>query len=289
VSGIVVAVDGSPGAADAVALAALLSDALDAPTILACVHPPRALSARITGTAFEDRDADGAQRIVDAVAWPSDRPAPERRVVWSATPALGLRMVADHVAADLVVVGSSHRHGLGRAVPGTTAMRLVADRSRPIAIAAVGHAGARQAMQMQHIGIAYDGSPAARRALTFAVGLARRTDAWLRVFDVAVPRTPLELACHGPAAAPLIGLEPARAEARANLTEALATIPSDIAVNSELLDGDPSSQLVDLSSRLDLLIMGSRGHGLFERLLLGSTSDAVAAGTRCPLVVVPGD
>lgn len=285
-SGIVVAADGSPGAADAVALGALLCDALQETATIVCVHPPRALSARIAGAAFEDRDADDAHRIVDAIAWPGGTAATDRRAVCAATPGIGLRLVAREIDARLVVVGSSHRHGLGRAVPGTTAMRLVTERTRPVAIAAAGTA--RRANALRRIGIAYDSSLPARHALAFAADLARRTGAGLTALDVAVPRTPLQLARYGPTAAPHIGIDPARDEARAHLDEALATIPPDVAANSELLAGDAPAQLIDATARLDLLVMGSRGHGALERALLGSTSDAVAEGARCPLVVVPG-
>lgn len=278
-SGIVVAADGSPGARDALALGAALSGVLGVAATVVCVYPPRPLSARVGGTAFEDRDEDGAQRILDAVAWPEAA----RHAVCASTPALGLRMVAQERDADVVVVGSSHRHGLGRALPGTTAMHLVAERRWPVAIAADGGRG------LQRMALAYDGTGSARRALAFASMLAQRAHATLTVLDVAVPSTPVELARYGPgpAAASHIGAEPARQAAREDLAEALAELPPGLAATTRLLDGDAPHQLVDASADFDLMVIGSRGHGVLERLLLGSTSDAVAAGTHCPLVVVP--
>jgi nucleotide-binding universal stress UspA family protein len=52
-------------------------------------------------------------------------------------------------------------------------------------------------------------------------------------------------------------------------------------------DRHPAEALVDLSADADLLVVGSRGHGGFGELLLGSVSHAVVLHAVCPVVVVP--
>jgi nucleotide-binding universal stress UspA family protein len=52
-------------------------------------------------------------------------------------------------------------------------------------------------------------------------------------------------------------------------------------------DRHPAEALVDLSADADLLVVGSRGHGGFGELLLGSVSHAVALHAVCPVVIVP--
>jgi nucleotide-binding universal stress UspA family protein len=56
-----------------------------------------------------------------------------------------------------------------------------------------------------------------------------------------------------------------------------------------LLSGEPADSLAALADEegAALIVAGSRGHGGFKTLLLGSVSNALIAIARCPIVVVP--
>ena len=61
-----------------------------------------------------------------------------------------------------------------------------------------------------------------------------------------------------------------------------AARPADVEVRGELREGDPASALVEASKDAELLVVGSRGHGAFRELLLGSVSHTCARAARCP-------
>lgn len=54
---------------------------------------------------------------------------------------------------------------------------------------------------------------------------------------------------------------------------------------SVVLLGDPRQVLVDLSTSAHLLVLGSRGRGVFRSKVLGSVSAAVSRDAGCPVVV----
>jgi nucleotide-binding universal stress UspA family protein len=53
--------------------------------------------------------------------------------------------------------------------------------------------------------------------------------------------------------------------------------------------GHPALVLEDLSRTASLLVVGSRGHGEFVGMLLGSVSEFLSTHAHCPVVVLRGD
>lgn len=74
---------------------------------------------------------------------------------------------------------------------------------------------------------------------------------------------------------------------RANLRQILHDVPTgDVPVSSTVINGVPAAVLVDASRGADLLVVGSRGHGAFAGLLLGSVSGHCVSHAHCPVTVV---
>jgi nucleotide-binding universal stress UspA family protein len=80
--------------------------------------------------------------------------------------------------------------------------------------------------------------------------------------------------------------------ARERLVESVAAVAGAdpaVKINLIVLEGDPAETLCALSNEADLLVVGSRGHGGFTGLVLGSVSEKCAHHSRCPVVIVPRD
>ena len=62
-----------------------------------------------------------------------------------------------------------------------------------------------------------------------------------------------------------------------------------VGMRLSVVEGYPTAVLLDASKDALMLIVGSRGHGGFAGLLLGSVSASVAEHATCPVLVVHGD
>jgi nucleotide-binding universal stress UspA family protein len=59
-----------------------------------------------------------------------------------------------------------------------------------------------------------------------------------------------------------------------------------VTVTGEVTEGHPADVLLKAAAGADLLVVGSRGHGGFAGMLLGSVSSHAVQHARCPVLVV---
>ena len=59
-------------------------------------------------------------------------------------------------------------------------------------------------------------------------------------------------------------------------------------LQATVADGSPAKTLLQISEGARMLVVGSRGHGGFTGLLLGSVSAACTEHAHCPVLVVHG-
>ncbi|WP_229401332.1 universal stress protein [Micromonospora okii] len=136
--------------------------------------------------------------------------------------------------------------------------------------------------------VGYDGSADATVALNWAMDEAERTGRPVRLAYVFEWVT--VAGWVGPGVAPGIWPdETARRQAEELVAQAAAEAAAarpTVEVRGEVLDGPPALVLQERSAEAGLLVLGSRGHGGFGGLLVGSTAVAVTAHAHCPVVVV---
>jgi nucleotide-binding universal stress UspA family protein len=81
-------------------------------------------------------------------------------------------------------------------------------------------------------------------------------------------------------------------EARTTVDRAIQTLKSkldkSISLDGVLLPGPPRTLILDEAEswRADLIVLGSHGYRVWERLLLGSVSQAVVSHAKCTVEVV---
>ncbi len=133
--------------------------------------------------------------------------------------------------------------------------------------------------------IAYDGSEHARKGVKIISELARQQGSrpvlWvLTVMDA----TPWEMG--EPYLSQLI--EERTSTGQDLLHEAAALVGGDLEVHTELLFGTPAEGIIKVAGArsCDLIVMGTRGLGLLEGLLLGSQAQKVINHAHCPVLVV---
>jgi nucleotide-binding universal stress UspA family protein len=129
--------------------------------------------------------------------------------------------------------------------------------------------------------VGFDGSKASLRALEWATRQAEFTDASLEI--VAAWEWPTGF---GWSFIPN-GFDPA-GDVRSMIEPILASLQAAhprIVVTSKIVEGHPAQILIQESIGAELLVVGSRGHGEFLGMLIGSTSEHCVANAACPVTV----
>jgi len=136
---------------------------------------------------------------------------------------------------------------------------------------------------------ATDGSEQSLRAANAAAALARTNDAHL--FIVTVVRPPEGWWGIVGAPPPAESLGNALADAQRVVLEKTVDAVDLEGVRFDTVEevGDPANQLAAFaeSKEADLLVIGQRGAGLVERIMVGSVADRLVHISSVPVLVVP--
>lgn len=141
--------------------------------------------------------------------------------------------------------------------------------------------------QWSQVLVGIDGSEGSRRALVWAAEEAREHHAVLRL--LATWETPMPPVGTGYAGYPWTGsfdLQDVTQRVLAETADAVLGDDPGLTVKQEVVEGHAAQRLIDASRDADLVVVGSRGHGGFAGMLLGSVSQHVAAHAHCPVAVI---
>ena len=146
----------------------------------------------------------------------------------------------------------------------------------------------------QKILVGVDGSESAIKAVTLAAGLSKNFGSQLvlahvvqvsAIAEQAIKMSATEHLKENPKTIMEKLSQDVLDQARQHALQAGA---SEDGIATVTADGDQARQIIEAAKRLksDLIVVGSRGRGRLEGLLLGSVSQKVAALAPCPCLIV---
>jgi nucleotide-binding universal stress UspA family protein len=143
----------------------------------------------------------------------------------------------------------------------------------------------------RRIVVGVDGSPHSKTALRWAVTQARLVDATIDA--ISAWQDPATIgATYGWSPMMYTG-DSLATIAEKVLTDTIAEVAGQadkpVEIRSRVVQGHPAEVLPEAATGAEMLVLGSRGHGTFAGILLGSVSQHCVQHAPCPVLVVPQD
>lgn len=290
--GIVVGYDGSPGSRLALDWAVQTAKRDDRQlTLLHCVGLTmtptfRAYDPGLQAHAYDEMSRGVLAEAIDIATQTLDRKDIHPLSVIGSAAA---ELVGASTQADLVVTGSRGHGAISAGLLGSTSYAVIAHAHCPAVVVRgdeVVHAG-----RAHPVVVAFDDSKNAQKALETGVMVAVAADSPLHVVAVdnvggldAWPETDS-----------MLGREEMMAQMHRRVGETLRQVVDDAArahpgleVHTSVLGGGAGAAIAAYAAdvRAGLVVMGSRGHGGFTGMLLGSVSHRVVHDSPCPVMVI---
>jgi nucleotide-binding universal stress UspA family protein len=193
-------------------------------------------------------------------------------------------LLREATTGDLLVVGRRGAGGFEGLRLGSTAGHCARHAHGPVVVVPATVAAPRG-----RVVVGVDGSAGCRRALAWAVEHAGRRRAEVEVVGVYEP-----YGAPGPFGAEFMRLASPLSERRFRERAEQATadavasvqVPADVELQVRVQAGHPAGVLIERSAQADLVVVGGRGLGGFEGLLLGSVGRQLLHHTTCPVAIV---
>jgi nucleotide-binding universal stress UspA family protein len=276
---VVIGYAGDQAGRDAVALGARLAGLLG--SAVSIVFPYHPLLARVSSDVAERRVREEVMTLTAGIERFETAACHWTPSSW---PIHGLHEMGRCEDAGLIVFGSA-RTGLSDHLHVSLMERMVHGAPCAVAVAPAKYAdGAPE--RLRRVGVGFSTSQEGASALRFAHELAIRAGGDLEVIAGAGLEPALRSYAFASPALPKVERE-IHEETEATLQRATAELGEDVPVEGHTISGEPASVLIERSSQLDILILGSRAYGPVRHVLMGSVSARVMREAHCPVLVVP--
>ena len=196
-------------------------------------------------------------------------------------------LIREGAGADLLVVGSRGLGGFKGLLLGSVSRKCVHRARCPVVVVAQYGPGSNALMTERdetahRIVVGIDGSPSSIAALEWAANQAELTGASLEVLMTwewltGYGWSPID---------PDFDQERVCQTALSDHLKPVRDAHPGISIQPMAIEGHPAPLLVRASEGADLLVVGSRGHGEFVGVLLGSVSEHCVISAHCPVLVL---
>lgn len=243
--------------------------------------------------AFDEQESRITSRALGELrATMGDRLPNWEPLVVSGHPADEISRLCEERKVDLVISATRGRSGFKRFLIGSVTGRLMRTLPCPLlvvqSIEEVPDVPRDQGFEMKRILVGCDFSEDSYLAFQYGVSLAQEFQAELHLAHVIEPSVYKDLLKPAPSV-----VEELREALRDALDEKLEGMVPDEALSwctlkTTLLAGHPHEELVKYArlNKIDLIVLGIRGHGMVETLLIGSTTDRLTVRSPCPVLCV---
>lgn len=279
---VLVATGGSPWSEAAVAYAISLAEHTGAElrllTVLT-VHAAYALPDVMASSemVMESIERQGQELLASASAQASGAGVEYVAMCkWGNIPETILQTAAEE-ACDLIVIGSRRVVGRKRLLLGSIANAVTSKAPQPVLVVKQPPEMESAARPWRRILVATGGSPWSDAAVDYTLKLAKTEELEVCLLSVKSPR-----ARHAKQVSTAREQHPGLAQAASRAAEIGVTY------EARLMHGQPVDTIVEtaISEHCDLIVLGSRGLTGWKRLMLGSTSNAVAVKAPMPVLIV---
>jgi nucleotide-binding universal stress UspA family protein len=283
---IMVPLDGSDLAEQALPLASSLASAYDAEVLLASVIVAvEHYDGEDVGLVDEKGRLAAERYLATKEAYLTRKGVRVRATVAGGRPHVVISSLCDLEEVDLVVMTTHGRSGVSRWTLGSVADKVLRTTSTPLILIHPSVHGTTPET-VARIVVPLDGSELAEAALNEAERMAKRMNASLHLVRAVVPPAVMFGSEYVPGAAPAI--DQVESDAREYLEElAMSLNERGVTTTTEVRTGIPAEViLAEASEPGDLVAMSTHGRSGVDRWFLGSVADAVVRHGDIPVLVV---